>query len=373
MAEHARLAAMEPYDVAAVQDSYAGCSPRDAYVRICERLHCTPVACVKKVLPAAAGAWGEVEALDFSLAYVGPQGAIAVAELCRCLPRLASLSLADNYLVNDTVWHVVQMAMHHPSLERIDLSRNEYISWTGAMCLAELVVRNAGITLVDLHGTTVAEDVIEAIYRQTRLNAVAKFRSTTSGQPCPPVHPAAVYIRSLKLFFLKHQELGNIDDAALLESGVEELLRVSGRSNESALYSDKYFATLKARAPVGELTLEAFLILLLIDGSTYDGEMVAELKRVFVLFNVDATAPDLLYSGFVLARDLAEMMGLIYGAQPSAAEMATVRRRLALSTDTTLRWGEFLYLTYPRGPQPGDRLCGMTCTPLVRPIEVMHY
>lgn len=372
MAEYERLAATEPYDVAVVQQSYAGCSPREAYIRICERLHCTPVGSVKAMLPREVGAWEAVRALDFARTYVGPQGAVAVVELCRCLPNLRTISFADNYLTNETVWHLVQMAVHHPTLERIDLSRNEYISWTGAMCLADLVLRNDNVTHIDLHGATVTQDIVEAIDAQARSNAVTKFRSS-DGQPCPPAHPTAVYIRALKLFFLKYRELGTVD-ASLLESGFQELLRVSGRCSESSLCSEKLFTSLKARAPSGELTLEAFLILLLIDGSTYDAETVSRLKRVFLMYNVDSTAaPDPLLGGFVLAKYLADMLQLLYGSRPSAADVAAVQRRLAVSSDTTLKWDEFLYLTYPRGPQPGDRLCGMTYTPLANTIEVMHY
>lgn len=371
MAEAERLAATEPYEVAAAQEAFAGCSPREAYGRICEHLHCTPVASVRAMLPRDVGAWDDVYSLDFARTYVGPKGAIAVVELCRCLPRLHTLSFADNYLSNDTVWHLVQMAVYHPALEHVDLSGNEFISWTGAMCLADLVLRNVNITHIDLRGATVAAEIVEAIHTQARANAALQFRQRGS-QPCPPVHPAAVYIRTLKLLFLKYEELGQ-RDAALLETGFEELRRVSGRSNEVALDTDKFVATLKARMPPGDLTLEAFLILLLIEGSTYDVETVEKLKCVFLMYNVDATASDPLRGGFVLAKFLADMLERIYGSRPSAADVATVQRRLALSSDTTLRWGEFLYLTYPRGPQPGDRLCGMTCTPLASPIEVMHY
>ncbi|KPI85622.1 hypothetical protein ABL78_5303 [Leptomonas seymouri] len=371
MTEDERLAAAEPYEVEKVQQEYDGCSPREAYVQICECLHCTPVASVKSMLPYEAGAWDRVESLDFSRTYVGPQGALAVVELCRCLPCLRSLSLADNYILNETVWHLVQMAIYHPSLERMDLSKNEFISWTGAMCLSELVLRNPNITHVDVRGSTIAQDIVEAIAVQLRQNTVTKFRNS-NGQPCPPVHPAAAYIRALKLLFFKHQGQGRVD-ASLLETGIEELLRISGRSNESSQSLDRFFATLKARAPSGELTLEAFLVLLLINGSTYDVETVDRLKRVFVMFNIDATAADPLLDGFVLAKDLADMMEYIYGSRPSEGDIAAVQRRLALSKDTTIKWGEFLYLMYPRGPQLGDRLCGMTCTPLTKPIEVMHY
>ncbi|KPA75412.1 hypothetical protein ABB37_08682 [Leptomonas pyrrhocoris] len=371
MAEDERLAATKRYEVAAVQQEYAGCSPLDAYVRICKQLHCTPVASVKGMLPCEVGAWGDVESLDFANTYVGPHGAVAVVELCRCLPRLRSLNLADNYLSNNTVWHLAQMAVYHPQLEWIDLSKNEFISWTGAMCLAELALRNANITHIDVHGAAIEPDIAEAISAQTRQNTVAKFRAG-SGRPCPPVHPAAVYIRALKLLFLKHQEQGKVD-AALLETGFTELLRVSGRASESSKYSEKVFATLRARAPAGVLTAEAVLILLLIDGSTYDVETVTNLRRVFVMFNIDVSPADPLVSGFVLARDLADMMEYIYGARPSAADVAAVQRRLALAEETTLKWEEFLYLTYPRGPQVGDRLCGVTSTPLAHPIEVMHY
>jgi hypothetical protein len=371
MVEDERLAATEPYDVAAVQQEYAGSSPREAYALICERLHCTAVASVKEMLPREVGNWDTVESLDFVRTYVGALGAVAVVELCRCLPHLHSLSFADNYVTNDTVWHLVQMAMHHPTLERIDLSRNEFISWTGAMCVAELVLRNTNITYIDLHGTTVAQDIVEAIDTQARANAIAKFRNA-NGQQCPPVHPAAVYIRSLKLLYLKYRELGKVD-VPMLETGFAELVRVSGRSSEPSLYSDKFFAKLKARAPAGELTLEAFLILLLIDGSTYDAEMVGRVKRVFLMYNVETSASDPIFGGFVLAKYLPDMLERIYGVRPSEADVAAVQRRLAISSDTTVQWGEFLYLTYPRGPQLGDRLCNVTCTPLASPVEVMHY
>lgn len=371
MDEDVRLAATESYDAAKLQAEFAAVSPRVAYEVLCEQMSVSPLGSAAALLPDSVDGWDAMTTLDYSRTYIGAQGALPVIELCRRLPRLQTLVLRDNYVNNDTVWHLVQMALFHPTLERIDLSANEHISWTGAMCVVELVLRNPRITYACLRGSTVTADILAAIDAQTRQNAVLRFRSAGLKRS-PPVHPAAVYIRALKHLFATHAQSGRVA-AALLDDGFEELLRVSGRTGERHLFTEKFFTKLKARAAPGGLTCEAFLVLLLIDGSTYDEATVEKLKRVFVMFNMNPAVPDPIANGFVLGRDMADMMAYAYGPHPSDADVAALQRRLGATTDTaTLDWEEFLYVAYPHGPRGGDRLCGTTRTPLANPIEVMH-
>ncbi|KAG5479941.1 hypothetical protein LSCM1_06359 [Leishmania martiniquensis] len=365
------LIATEPCDITELQAEFAGCSLREAYKAICRRLRVSPLSSASVMFPDGADAWAAVTTLDLSRTYVGSKGAMPVIEMCRRLPRLRSLVLSDNYLSNEAVWRLVQTALFHPSLERIDLSANKHISWSGAMCLVELVLRNSRIIYIGLQGSTVPPEIVSSIEAKTRQNAVGRFRSKGLKRS-PPVHPAAVYIRALKHLFSTHQQLGRVS-ASLLESGFEELLRVSGRTGELHLFTDKSIAKLKARTPPGGLTCEAFLVLLLIDGSTYSEATVAKLKRVFTMFNMDPSVPDPISDGYVLVQDIADIMTHVYGSRPSDADVAALQRRLGASADTTLGWEEFLYVAYPCGPQAGDRLCCMACTPLANPIEVMHY
>ncbi|KAG5480653.1 hypothetical protein CUR178_05787 [Leishmania enriettii] len=372
MEADSRLVATEQHDVAELQAEFAGHSPRAAYTTICRRFRVTPLASAAVMFPDVAGAWDAVTTLDFSRTYVGSKGALPVIELCRRLPRLQSLVLSDNYLSNDTVWRLVQVTLFHPCLERIDLSANEHISWCGAMCLVELVLRNPRIIYVGLRGSTVSPEILQSIEAQTRQNAIRRFRSGGLKRS-PPAHPAAVYIRALKHLFSTHEQHGRVS-ASLLQSGFEELLRVSGRTGELRLLTDKHFLKLKARAPPGGLTCDAFLVLLLIDGSTYNEATVTELKHVFTMFNMDPSVPDPISDGYVLAGDMADIMARVYGSIPSDADVAALQRRLGVDTGaTTLDWEEFLCIAYPHGPQVGDRLCGVACTPLANPIEVMHH
>ncbi|KAK7202213.1 leucine-rich repeat-containing protein [Novymonas esmeraldas] len=372
MEEDARLVATAPYNVEELQAEFDGVSPRDAYAALCHRSRCAPLASIAAMLPETVGAWDAVSVLDFSRTYIGSQGALPMIDLCRRLPQLRSLLLRDNYLSNDTVWSLVQMAVFHPSLERVDLSANQYVSWSGAMCLVELVLRNPRITDVGLRGTTVSEEIVAAIAAQTRQNAVSRFRAAEL-KASPPVHPAAVYIRALTHLFATHQQHGRVS-VSLLHSGVEELLRVSGRTSELQLVTDKDLAKLTARATSGVIGCEEFLVLLLIDGSTYDADTVARLRQAFVLFNMDPSAPDPVRNGYILGRDLSAIMTHVDGAPPSEADVVAMQRRLGATADTaTLGWEEFLYVAYPHGPQAGDRLCSATCTPLVSGVEVMHY
>ncbi|AIN97932.1 hypothetical protein LPMP_204380 [Leishmania panamensis] len=371
MEEDARLEATEPYIVAELQAEFVGHSLREVYTTICDRLRLTPLTSVAVMFPDVADAWDAVTMLDFSRTYVGSQGALPVIELCRRLPRLQSLTFYDNYLSNNTVWYLAQMALYHPGLERVDLSANEYISWSGAMCLVELVLRNPHIVYVGLRGSTVSAEIVASIEAQTRKNAVSRFRNEDLKR-LPPVHPVAMYIRALKHQFAMHQQDGLVS-ASLLDSGFEELLRVSGRTGELHLFTDKYFSKLKARASPGSLTCEAFLLLLLIEGSTYDETTVEKLKHVFTMFNMDPSVPDPIKDGYVLGRDMADIMTHMYGSRPSDVDVAALQCRLGATAEaTTLSWEEFLYIAYPHGPQVGDRLWGMMCTPLSNPIEIMH-
>lgn len=369
MNRNQQLLLAAPYDVTQLQQEFFSLSPRETYVLLCERAHCKPIAAISRLFPPDIATWDEVVVLDFSRTYVGPRGALPIIDLCRRLPQLRQLNFADSYFTNEVVWQLAQMAVMHPSLESIELSRNELISWTGAMCLAELAVQNQHIVFIGLRGVTVQPQILDAIFMQTRRNAVAQFNAV-GGRPCPSESPFSLYIRALKAFFATRAVSGEATPDDLV-AGCQHWRMLSGREMNDGRHTERLFERLKARAPA-VIVWDAFLVLLLIEGSTYDEAVVSKLKQVFLEFNLNTSTSVPLDEGYVLARELGAILVRLHDHRANDVALEATRSRIgALYESTTLCWDDFLYLLYPHGPQKGKRFPDAMSTGLQSQKEVM--
>lgn len=395
------LSDLKPYDVYELQAEYQCYSPREAYIQLCGQMDCRPSRAVAAMLPAEPGSWDRVQYIDLSRSYVGPKGVLPVVELCKRLPSLRRLSLAANYLQNDCLWYVAQLALYHPSLAEIDLSDNEFVSWSGAMCLATAVVQNPRLTSVNLLRTAVEPATAEAVFYHTRKNAVAMAVATRRVAPSPSMHVSAIHLRAIRRFFdsIKDPATGCVDRDGIA-AGYRERLHLLGRSEALAGCDDAFFEELRARAPSDRVTWEMFLLLAVLDAVEYADQLVAALRRIFKEFNINAApmldrmaqlggpdgasalppAPALparssaLAQGFVEADAFPAVYVRLYGTNPGAKELESIAGTLGLQAGVhTVNWDEFLYTWYCKGPTPGSLVIGAKLTDLPREVRPFHY
>ncbi|KEG15426.1 putative calpain-like cysteine peptidase [Trypanosoma grayi] len=356
------------YNVQQLQAEFHVLSPCEAYKELCQRYQCRSITAVAAMFSSHVGQWNATTELNLSRSYVGPKGIRPVVELCKRLSALKSLNCADNYLTNDSVYFLTRMAMYHPALERIELSGNEFISWTGGTYLAELVVRNTNVKEVGMRRTAIPPRVAEAVFEQTRRNCVLACQAV-GRLPKPSSHPSAIHLRAMKRFFLEMQEDGTVPATALV-AGFRERLRILGRERDISMYTDAFFEDLCRRVPLKRIPWEAFLVTLRMDGGVYDADLVKELQRVFLEFNVEPTAG---LEGFVEVRDLAAIHARLYGEPPTEEEVSSLRNQLGLDETMTLHWDEFLALMYSRGPRDKVNVVGWMLTPLGDTTAVLHF
>eukprot|EP00796_Vickermania_ingenoplastis_P012978 gene12978-8829_t len=358
-----KLASVEPYDVKQLQDEYHSFSPRDTYIQICHQMSCKVVPDVAKIFPHSIGAWDDVTSVDLSRTYVGPKGLQVILQMCMRLPRLVSFSVADNHLTNDSAYAVAQMALFHPSLVEVDLSRNRFVSWSGAMWLLELAQRNPQITNVQIYKTSIDTDCAEAIFVQTRRNAATVFASRGVAA-VPANHPSVIHLRAMKRFFSDIQENGTVPVTALVD-GFHEQLRIMGRQRDAVKYTDSFFQSLMGRAPSQRLDWNAFAIVLFAHGTTFDQETCESLHKVFMEFNVDSSPGK--GEPIVEVKDFPLIHQRLYNAVLDPADLQFYLMRLGLERHMTVTWDEFLITFFPRGPEQGMKPIGILGTPLGTP------
>ncbi|KAH9601118.1 hypothetical protein LSM04_001745 [Trypanosoma melophagium] len=357
-----------PYNVQQLQSEFHALSPREAYRELCQRFQCRPISAVAAMFPDRIGEWNKTTELSFARLYVGPKGVRPVVELCKRLPDLKSLNFADNYLTNDSVYFITRMAIHHPSLERIELSDNEFISWTGGTYLAELVVRNTNVKEVGVRHTALPQPVAEAVFEQTRRNCVLAFHASGS-TPRPSIHPAVIHLRAMKRYFKEVQQNGTVPAAALVD-GLRERMRILGQERDFGAFTDDFFEQLRARAPQELITWEMFIVLLRLDGTEYDDVLIKKLQRVFMEFNMEPSAG---MEGFIEARDLAAVHARLYGEPVSSEEAKHLCSLIGVDETMTIHWDEFLMIMYVRGPKETYNALSWTRTPLEHLKRVIFF
>lgn len=336
----------QPYQVAELLRKCNSSSPREMYVALCRKCDCKHSDFVASTFPEKPNSWAVVEQIDLSKTYVGPKGLLPIIELCKLLPNLKALNVSDNYLTNETVWHLCKMALYHPSLRALDLSRNA-ISWTAAMSLTELVTQNDQIQRVILAGTAMTPPVMEAIQHQVLTNASMGMRRQRRG-PNPCNHPTTIRQRALKRYFHEIADATEHVHRSKLPDGLREMWQMSGR--ESTQRTPLFFDSFSRRAPHDAVNWETFLILVMLEDVLFNESFVQRLRTVFDQFDVD-------HGGYVDAREMKAMMTAVSPTQTSPPD-DEVRRKMALydlDETMTLNWDEFLLLMYDQGPVLGEK------------------
>lgn len=329
------------YNVQQLQAEFHVLPPSEAYRELCFRHQCKPINSVANLFSSCVGEWNVTTHLDFSQSYIGPKGVRPVVELCKRLPALKSFNCANNYLTNNAVYFISRMAAFHPSLERLELSFNEFISWTGGNFLYELTLCNSNIKEVGVLHTKIPPNVAEEIFRQSRCNCVLVYQAM-GRPPKQSSHPEAIHLRAMKRFFNDMQENGTVPASALVE-GHRERCRILGEAYDASKYTKAFYDELSSRLPQDNISWEAFIITLKLDGSVYNEEAVKKLRRLFLEFNMEPTAE---LDGFVEVRDLPAMCTRLNNEHAPSTVIKNMCDVLGLDDTMTLQWDEFLSLMY---------------------------
>lgn len=344
----------QPYSAAEIHTKFPSTTPQELYGYLCKSCKCKVIPSVAMMFPDTQNSWGTVTHVDLSTSYVGPKGVVPVIELCKALPNVTSVALRDNYLTNESIWHLCKMALYHPSLSTLDLGKNP-ISWAGAMCLVELVTRNHHVTDVQLGSTSIPPNVAEAIGAQALKNASLGACRTRNGiNPCN--HPTTIRQRALKRYFhdtlARERQQGDTPTVpkGRLAEGLKELWRISGREREVTQRTPLFYENFVNRASQDDVGWDEFFLLIMLEDVRFNKEFVDRLKAVFEQFDIDS-------GGYVEVRALRSLMTALSPTQspPSAEELQAKMRFYDLDDNMTLGWDEFLLLMYDHGPVVGAK------------------
>ncbi|CCW59793.1 unnamed protein product [Phytomonas sp. EM1] len=369
-----RLDILKPYNAYDLQQEFEDDSPLEAYTRLCAQHECKPNSHVSRLLSNTANGWDTLSVLDVSKTYIGPKGFISLINLCCRLSSLRRLCLADNFLQNESIWHLAGMAMHHPTLTEIDISQNEFISWTGGMCIAQALLGNVQITSIWLYQTAIPPSVAQGIFQQTRRNAVAMFVAQ-GGCRNPGDHAQLIKLRAIQRFFEAMQGEDRCIAKDALESGFKERLRIEGKDLTAYDYTADFMASLNEREPPERVSWDAFIVLVMLEGVKYSSTLVSALRKVFLEFDVCyLKAVDAIgVNGYVEVRSFADIYVRLYEQKPEEEDITYLQDLLGLTNGQTVDWSEFLYIWYHRRLQAGKRSVGSTLTPLSRTTFLWHY
>lgn len=361
-----------PYSPADLQRQFVGMSARDVYALLCRRNNCRVISSVIEQLPEKPGVW-DLAQLDLEKTYVGHRGLVPVIELCKLLHKLQSLSFANNYLTNKSVWFACQMLMFHPAVSSVSFACND-VSWTAGMCILELVTRNANVRAVDVTETLLQPKVAQAILTQIRRNvagATGKEQKKRAQSSNPISHARAVRIRALKRLFRDLLSKKGTPDSGggsgkvpreCIAEGLVAQAALSGRERELEQRGPDYIKSVASRAPAEMVDWESFLLLVLFPEMPLRREHVDSLRRLFNSVNSDG-------SGYVFAAELPAMLAAVLGHPPTPLELHSKLAYFGLQhedTVTTMTFDEFLVLVSEHGPEVGEHVTHATKTPMAR-------
>eukprot|EP00996_Jenningsia_fusiforme_P000099 NODE_1062_length_1730_cov_27.175491_g938_i0.p1 GENE.NODE_1062_length_1730_cov_27.175491_g938_i0~~NODE_1062_length_1730_cov_27.175491_g938_i0.p1 ORF type:complete len:405 (-),score=50.09 NODE_1062_length_1730_cov_27.175491_g938_i0:266-1480(-) len=176
-------------------------SLRSIYLRECKRFRCKANSYLLKTLSETASSFDTLQSLDLSLNFVGRVGLRPVLAIIRLAPGLKWLSLADNWLNNESARELVDALYDHRGVSHLDLSRNP-ISHSAGKMLSDYASHNPAISTILLEGTLVNPALIRIISQKTARNGQGRpgsgasrgHKSKRSGFPAAiPRHDDTAY------------------------------------------------------------------------------------------------------------------------------------------------------------------------------------
>eukprot|EP01062_Namystynia_karyoxenos_P003642 TRINITY_DN11304_c0_g1_i1.p1 TRINITY_DN11304_c0_g1~~TRINITY_DN11304_c0_g1_i1.p1 ORF type:complete len:242 (+),score=75.25 TRINITY_DN11304_c0_g1_i1:150-875(+) len=146
----------------------AGEHLRGIYLYYCAEYGTKPNSTLSRALPSDVGVF-DLEELNCAGNFVGDRGVLPLLEVVRCCRGLRALHLPDNGIKNAGVECIVHMALEHPALEELDLSRNRITLGAGKV-LHELARKNPRIRKIDVGGTRIDDQLHARIQAAVKAN-----------------------------------------------------------------------------------------------------------------------------------------------------------------------------------------------------------
>eukprot|EP00756_Hemistasia_phaeocysticola_P052633 Hpha_TRINITY_DN2789_c0_g1::TRINITY_DN2789_c0_g1_i1::g.110330::m.110330 len=164
-------------------------SLRSLYVSNCERYKCRVNNTLLELLPDEKGRTDLLTEIDLNMNLVGRRGVMPVVELAQHCDKLHRLCLADNFLNNESIKHLVDTLTDHPALSHLDLRRNPISHKAGKM-LAALARSNTTLQTVLLDDTLINPALVRIIEDTASANggggAKRPSSAPASGRPTAP-------------------------------------------------------------------------------------------------------------------------------------------------------------------------------------------
>ena len=145
-------------------------SLQDVYTGACRKWGRRVDTRILAALPAALGGYEVVTTLDFSGAYIGTAGFAPLLALVICCERLETLILHSLGLRPPDIEQILEAAIRHPSLCRIDLSQNEIGTTVAKMALRTLQL-NRNIEEIRVDDALVIDALKAKLRNQAAFNA----------------------------------------------------------------------------------------------------------------------------------------------------------------------------------------------------------
>ncbi|EPY32143.1 hypothetical protein AGDE_08844 [Angomonas deanei] len=347
----------ESYVTKDLQRQFSKQSPQEVYQNLCEQESLKPSKIVLSLLSPVEEDWYSLVVLDLSKTYIGPKSITPLCRVCKVLSNLRRIDLTNNCITNGAVWSICRMAAHHYSLQEIELRDNRQITWTGAMCLSELAVKNSNIIYIGLRGTSASEKTLEDIFNQTRFNA-----STKSVLQAGSRRSRSAVSRRINLLKSGFTALEDDNRTADTTKALQMMLEIDGQEGIEEGTTGVRRDTLGSR-----LRWEVFLLLAVRKSPGYAEEQVEGLRKVFLefAFNFNQT--------LLFKVSDTEKAYLRYHDFPMTPEAKSAFfERMDLSEELSINWDEFLFLFY-NADVADINLVANTLTPALKQRCILHF
>eukprot|EP00672_Neobodo_designis_P012088 CAMPEP_0174859746 /NCGR_PEP_ID=MMETSP1114-20130205/47242_1 /TAXON_ID=312471 /ORGANISM="Neobodo designis, Strain CCAP 1951/1" /LENGTH=209 /DNA_ID=CAMNT_0016094705 /DNA_START=76 /DNA_END=701 /DNA_ORIENTATION=- len=151
----------------------------ETYIRLCKERGVRPNQAVAQQLAAS-----DVRSLDLRRNYVGPRGAVCVADALRFAPSVESIDLSSSQLSNTEAVCIAHGLAVAPHVRTVDLSGNPAISAAGGRALLR-IVRAGCVDSVRLDGTSVPPACVKLVGVELER---ARSRAESSSTSMSPRH-----------------------------------------------------------------------------------------------------------------------------------------------------------------------------------------
>eukprot|EP01060_Flectonema_neradi_P021975 TRINITY_DN300_c2_g1_i2.p1 TRINITY_DN300_c2_g1~~TRINITY_DN300_c2_g1_i2.p1 ORF type:complete len:468 (+),score=78.88 TRINITY_DN300_c2_g1_i2:65-1468(+) len=144
-------------------------SVRSLYEDSCIKFKCRQNAELLRRFPSTEGRFDILTEVDLHDNLVGRKGIRPVMEVVKACSNCERVSVADNFLTNDSVKEIVGALMEHPGVRFLDLSRNP-ISHPAGKMLCDFASKSKTISEIILNDTLINPALVKIIQSKANEN-----------------------------------------------------------------------------------------------------------------------------------------------------------------------------------------------------------